>query len=131
MIIVKYFVYLFKDVNECEIEPQICGNGECENILGSYVCRCEDGYTVSPGRTGCNDIDECDLGSHMCDPNAHCINNPGSYECACLDGFTGDGNNCRDVNECLTNNGGCHENAQCINTIGSFKVELRGCLGVE
>lgn len=102
----------------------ICGNGECENILGSYICRCEEGYVMKPDGMGCYDVDECDLGTYNCDPNAHCINNPGSYECVCLDGFTGNGLNCRDINECLVNNGGCDENAQCINTVGSFKVNF-------
>lgn len=143
---------MLPDVDECEMEEDVCVNGECDNTLGSFMCRCEEGYSAKPDNgPGCTDDDECELGSYNCDVNADCINAPvrilhcsceyrninccwisyrclflfnfqGSYFCRCRDGFTGNGVSCRDVNECLTNNGGCDQNAQCINTEGSFKV---------
>lgn len=65
------------DVNECESGKDVCGNGECDNTIGSFLCRCEDGYSVKPGRgPQCSDDDECALDTHQCDINAHCINNP-------------------------------------------------------
>ena len=101
----------------------MCLNGECDNTLGSYNCRCEDGYSVKPDEgPGCTDDDECLMGTLNCDPNADCNNTIGGHECKCRDGFTGNGQVCRDINECLTNNGGCDQDAQCINTDGSFKV---------
>lgn len=110
------------DVDECAA-GNMCQNGECDNTMGSYKCRCEDGYSVKPDEgPGCTDDDECLMGSHTCDPNAECNNTVGGHECKCRDGFTGNGQMCRDINECLTNNGGCDQDAQCINTDGSFKV---------
>lgn len=61
------------DINECEETLNICGNGECENMLGSYHCRCEEGYAMHPDKKGCNDIDECDLGTNQCDTNVSTI----------------------------------------------------------
>lgn len=73
------------DVNECESGQDMCGNGECDNSIGSFTCRCEDGYSVKPGRgQQCTDDDECALETHTCDINAHCINNPVSESVYCL-----------------------------------------------
>lgn len=47
------------------------------NTLGSFQCRCEDGYSVKPdGGPSCTDEDECYLGSYNCHTYADCINNP-------------------------------------------------------
>lgn len=111
------------DVDECTTQQHICGYGECYNTIGSYNCRCEEGYSVKPDQgPGCTDDDECLLNAYSCSEFAECQNTQGSYECTCHEGFVGNGIECRDINECLTNNGGCDSNAQCINTEGSFKV---------
>ena len=34
----------------------------------------------------CINIDECDIGTHLCDPDASCLDNDGSYDCDCNDG---------------------------------------------
>ena len=100
------------DIDECTTAG-MCQNGECDNTLGSYKCRCEEGYSVkSDEEPGCTDDDECLLGTFNCDANADCVNTQGGYECRCREGFTGNGVLCRDVNECLTNNGGCDQDAQ-------------------
>ena len=41
------------------------------------------------------DIDECELGTDICNGNAACTNNIGLYDCSCMDGYTGDGFDCR------------------------------------
>lgn len=47
------------------------------NTLGSFQCRCEDGYSVKPeDGPECSDDDECFLGNYNCHVNADCINNP-------------------------------------------------------
>lgn len=112
---------MLADIDECTTAG-MCLNGECDNTLGSYKCRCEEGYSVKDDGPGCTDDDECLLGTFNCDVNAECNNTEGGYECRCREGFTGNGAVCRDINECLTNNGGCDQDAQCINTEGSFKV---------
>ena len=46
------------DIDECSESPAICHAGSaCENIDGSYTCRCDPGYH-SDGST-CVDINEC------------------------------------------------------------------------
>lgn len=41
------------DVDECELNPNICLSGNCENTKGSFICHCELGYSVRKGTTGC------------------------------------------------------------------------------
>ena len=40
------------------------------------------------------DIDECALGTYICDPNAYCDNTIGSYDCICVDGYLKNGTVC-------------------------------------
>ena len=40
------------------------------------------------------DIDECVLGTYMCDVNAYCENTIGSYDCVCVDGYVKNGTFC-------------------------------------
>ncbi|XP_028410421.1 CD97 antigen-like [Dendronephthya gigantea] len=68
------------------------------------------------------DVDECQLGTSKCSPDAKCANTIGSYTCTCNEGFTGNGSVCEDINECFLNfPSPCHHNARCINTKGSFQ----------
>lgn len=47
------------------------------NTIGSFLCRCEEGYSPKPGGgPACSDDDECELGTFNCDINSDCINNP-------------------------------------------------------
>ena len=65
----------------------------CENTLGSYRCACRAGYVWHGGPLfACLDVDECAVGTHMCDDNAACVNTQGSYVCMCHTGWnkTGD-----------------------------------------
>lgn len=34
------------DVNECELNSELCTGGTCVNTDGSYTCSCPHGYTV-------------------------------------------------------------------------------------
>ena len=73
------------------MNPNLCQNGKCANVVGSFACRCEDGYSVkSEFGPGCTDDDECSMGTFLCDPNAECNNIDGTYNCQCRDGFTGE-----------------------------------------
>ena len=52
------------DVNECDLNPNICLHGECENTKGSFICHCQLGYFVKKGTTGCTggDLPDLELG---------------------------------------------------------------------
>lgn len=49
------------DVNECDLNPNICLHGECENTKGSFICHCQLGYFVKKGTTGCTGESTPDL----------------------------------------------------------------------
>ena len=51
-------------------------------------------YIIIANSSLCIDIDECQLGTHDCSPNAYCTDTVGSYSCSCSDGYHGDGINC-------------------------------------
>ena len=64
------------DDNECLAIPNVCGNGTCSNLNGSFECACENGF--APGPLGnCEDIDECVEYGHQC--AFRCHNLPGSF----------------------------------------------------
>ncbi|XP_047207241.1 latent-transforming growth factor beta-binding protein 1 isoform X5 [Girardinichthys multiradiatus] len=105
------------EVDECQINPYICGRGICYNTVESYTCHCDEGYHLNDHQTTCVDIDECENGT-VC-PSGICFNEPGGHSCgSCPDGFVGQGGHCMDIDE-------CHDERVCIrglclNTEGSF-----------
>lgn len=44
---------LFIDINECALDPDICQNGICENLRGSYRCICNIGYESDTSGKNC------------------------------------------------------------------------------
>ncbi|KAL4837391.1 hypothetical protein H8958_022066 [Nasalis larvatus] len=109
------------DINECALDPDICPNGICENLRGTYKCICNSGYEVDSTGKNCVDINECVLNSLLCD-NGQCRNTPGSFVCTCPKGFIykPDLKTCEDIDEC--------ESSPCINGVcknspGSFICE--------
>ena len=62
------------NINECESANlnRCYSDGACTDTDGSYTCSCPDGF-VGDGRD-CENIDECENGSHDCDPeNGICL----------------------------------------------------------
>ncbi|XP_044850686.1 adhesion G protein-coupled receptor E5-like [Mauremys mutica] len=127
------------DINEC-LGPSLpdCGkNAQCKNAPGSYNCTCIDGYESSSGKTtfmnasenSCQDIDECQRNTTICEPHGNCINTPGNYTCKCSEGFGKSQKDtakiCTDINECKETPDICGPKATCINTIGSYRCECR------
>lgn len=49
------------DINECAQNPNICQNGACENLLGTYRCICNPGFEVDDSGKICTDINECEV----------------------------------------------------------------------
>ncbi|XP_043992193.1 latent-transforming growth factor beta-binding protein 1 isoform X3 [Gambusia affinis] len=105
------------EVDECQINPYICGQGVCYNTVESYICHCDEGFHLDGSQNTCVDIDECENRT-VC-PSGICYNEPGGYRCgACPLGFEGQGGHCNDIDE-------CHDErvcvrGHCLNTEGSF-----------
>ena len=45
--------FIVIDVNECEERDGVCRLGTCINVVGSYSCRCDHGYKLSPRQDSC------------------------------------------------------------------------------
>uniref|UniRef100_A0A8C8BQ30 Fibrillin-2 n=1 Tax=Otus sunia TaxID=257818 RepID=A0A8C8BQ30_9STRI len=110
-----------RDINECALDPDICTNGICENLRGSYRCNCNSGYEPNSSGRNCVDVDECSMNGLLCD-NGLCRNTPGSYSCTCPKGyvFSTETDTCEDINECESSP--C-VNGACRNNLGSFNCE--------
>jgi len=67
------------DINECAQNPNICINGGCENLMGTYRCICDNGYEVDATGKICSDINECELEDSLCS-GGQCRNTPGSFQ---------------------------------------------------
>ena len=86
------------DVDEClDVVNPPCGTKEqhatCTNTVGSYTCKCGEGYEGSGYNGDCKLIPYCsDSKLNDCDPVfATCALKDGSYECTCKAGLEGDG----------------------------------------
>ena len=42
-----------KDINECTEYPDMCENGRCRNSIGSFSCRCNQGYALDEDGVKC------------------------------------------------------------------------------
>uniref|UniRef100_A0A3B5AXS7 EGF-like module-containing mucin-like hormone receptor-like 1 n=1 Tax=Stegastes partitus TaxID=144197 RepID=A0A3B5AXS7_9TELE len=123
-----------KDIDECAVDEDYpesdgdCGeNTLCFNTIGSFYCRCADGFSSSPhaenfaadSSATCKDRDECD-DKNICGQNAACVNTQGSYHCVCNAGFrlksgntifSGNQEQCEDIcqiDKTICGNGTCH-----------------------
>lgn len=65
--------------------------------MGSYSCICPLGYRLDATKRRCEDIDECEERSGICE-NGECSNVEGGFTCTCPDGWitSRDGMNCID-----------------------------------
>ncbi|XP_053878504.1 latent-transforming growth factor beta-binding protein 1 isoform X7 [Malaclemys terrapin pileata] len=108
------------EINECTVNPDICGAGHCVNLPVGYTCICYDGYKLNDQQTKCSDINECVQTPHLCSLG-HCENTEGSFLCICQAGFMAneEGTECIDIDECLTQS--ICPDEQCINGPGSYQ----------
>ncbi|XP_072421818.1 hemicentin-1-like isoform X1 [Chiloscyllium punctatum] len=93
---------------------------------GSTEGQCPRGYILDSS-SYCTDIDECQLGIHMCHFGQNCQNEAGSYRCLvrCGIGFkqSAEGAQCEDINECEESaNPPCQQ--RCLNAVGTYRC---GC----
>ena len=54
----------FPDVNECSLSDNLCRNGNCVNMVGTYQCSCNSGYQATADRQGC--VGKCYIPSAVC-----------------------------------------------------------------
>ncbi|XP_061547020.1 latent-transforming growth factor beta-binding protein 1 isoform X4 [Phycodurus eques] len=107
------------EVDECQINPYICGQGLCYNTAGGYTCHCDEGYHLNDALTSCLDLDDCLETPSLCSGGL-CQNTEGSFLCVCPQGFLVDeeGTTCVDINECA-NRTVCPSGI-CINNPGGY-----------
>ncbi|XP_067101951.1 LOW QUALITY PROTEIN: latent-transforming growth factor beta-binding protein 4 [Osmerus mordax] len=73
------------DINECANET-VCGeHAFCQNLIGTFQCVCDRGYTSSSDGKACLDEDECETMQGVCGA-ARCENVDGSFMCECPEG---------------------------------------------
>ncbi|XP_073320826.1 fibrillin-1 isoform X2 [Pagrus major] len=111
-----------KDINECRMINTLCSNGRCRNTIGSFRCRCDNGYALDSDERNCTDIDECRISPDLCG-QGRCINTPGDFECECFEGYESGFmmmKNCMDIDECERNPLLCR-GGECVNNEGSFQ----------
>ncbi|XP_059150288.1 fibrillin-1-like [Physella acuta] len=113
------------DEDECA-DHTTCPEGFiCENTIGSFLCKCPDGYVQQSNR--CIDIDECvDIGVNMtCDLRVEvCLNTAGSYRCECKTGYARDVKSlCQDIDECELQIDGCQH--ICHNVDGKYNCQCQ------
>ncbi|CAH1253065.1 MUC4 [Branchiostoma lanceolatum] len=116
-----------RDADECSYLIDDCNPdiSDCENTVGSYNCRCHDGY-FSVNRTYCIDVvhvDECATDNGGCEQN--CVDSLTSYHCTCNDGYNlaADGHACNNIDECSVDMGGCDH--ACRDTVGGYECSCR------
>lgn len=60
--------------------------GKCQNLMGSFICSCPEGFELSPITNICEDIDECLINPGICE-NGVCTNTIGGAFCTCPEGY--------------------------------------------
>uniref|UniRef100_G3TP36 Latent transforming growth factor beta binding protein 3 n=1 Tax=Loxodonta africana TaxID=9785 RepID=G3TP36_LOXAF len=111
------------ETDECRLNQNICGHGECVPGPSDYSCHCNPGYRSHPQHRYCVDVNECEA-----DPcgagRGICMNTGGSYNCHCNRGYRlhvgAGGRSCVDLNECAKPHL-CGDGGFCINFPGHYK----------
>lgn len=119
------------DVDECKntIGSRCSKNAECINKIGSFECKCLNGYTGDPYQNdprqgGCIDVDECKVSPPDCGSNAECTNTVGNYTCNCINGYEGIPPNCV-PDSCALLNIKCGANSECNKATTPFTCKCR------
>ncbi|XP_077470256.1 EGF-containing fibulin-like extracellular matrix protein 1 [Stigmatopora argus] len=94
-----------QDIDECSYSSYMC-QYQCVNNPGSYSCECPEGYQLQGNRL-CQDVNECETGTHNCQDDETCWNYYGGFRCyprnPCEAPYTQSSENrciCRPLTEC-------------------------------
>ncbi|XP_066466255.1 latent-transforming growth factor beta-binding protein 3 [Tiliqua scincoides] len=111
------------EVDNCKVNRDFCGHGECIPGTLGFTCHCHQGYRRHPQYKHCVDVNECET-----DPcgKGVCMNTGGSYNCHCIRGYqlkvVKGMRSCMDIDECAKPNV-CGDGGSCINFPGHYKCE--------
>ncbi|XP_061386675.1 fibrillin-2-like, partial [Musca vetustissima] len=125
-----------EDVNECEVQPGICGETlKCENVPGSFTCLCEDGSAPNAeGICVSEKVNPCAESrcSHECIPEGD------GYRCDCPVGWTLDESQltCVQSEVCDANRNGCDHLCNTDGTcscLEGYTLDINGktCLDID
>lgn len=53
------FCFVCLEINECTVNPDICGAGHCVNLPVGYTCICYEGYRLNDQQTKCSGMNGC------------------------------------------------------------------------
>lgn len=53
------FLFVYLEINECTVNPDICGAGHCVNLPVGYTCICYKGYKLNDQQTKCIGMKWC------------------------------------------------------------------------
>uniref|UniRef100_A0A4W4H1L5 EGF-like domain-containing protein n=1 Tax=Electrophorus electricus TaxID=8005 RepID=A0A4W4H1L5_ELEEL len=67
------------DIDECSYSSYLC-QYQCVNEPGKFSCICPEGYQLLGTRL-CQDINECETGTHKCADGQTCVNIHGGHQC--------------------------------------------------
>lgn len=48
--------FSFTDLNECQLNENLCAFGTCINTDGGFICQCPENYVLSPDGKKCVDV---------------------------------------------------------------------------
>ena len=46
-------MYSILDIDECDKYPGLCPHGTCQNLVGSWMCKCDTGFDATNANQKC------------------------------------------------------------------------------
>ncbi|XP_044851172.1 adhesion G protein-coupled receptor E2-like [Mauremys mutica] len=116
MATMKQLISYVLDADECTQDSTLCGpNASCKNTVGSFACKCLNGYNSPSGASEQRGITHLNCtGSHYCTCNTSFASSSGEQS------FTDPAAQCNDIDECSWDPSPCGPSSICTNTRGSY-----------